>query len=386
MVSQKDIARKLNMTQQAVSAALRSDGKNGTVKVAPETRQLVLETARKLGYRSNRYASILKGGRSHMIAIFHGPMTNDWIKRLRALTNAVREAGFIPWTVEVSHDDEVPKHVDYVLSAKIEGVIVAGAWFPWNPAWFWDHDIPVVALHGSRHEGVPFYAPDKISGFEEILTHLFEQGCRRPIVCLALTKEMLYERGVMPTDFIGCEYEKARSFIAGAATQAMMGLERFRRKSGFSLPEPFCVFLSKDSVPERYNEFATGGALAREALPYNPDALVFTNDSMAIGGLYACREAGLDVPQDLCVSGFNGESMTRYSLVPISTVIQPDVEMAKAALARLFEMIETKTLKGDEECRFPCRFEPRLSTMFRQSAWVGSCDDAALTQRKLKEI
>jgi len=368
MVSQRDIAKKLNMTQQAVSAALRSDGKEGTVKVAPETRKLVLETARKMGYRSNRYASVLKGGRSNLIAIFHGTMTNDWIRKLRAVNNAVLASGYLPWTIEIAPGDDkkVPKSLDYVLSAKIEGVIAGGAWFKWEPRWFWDHNVPVVSFQGARLPGVPFFAPDKVEGFAEVLRHLYAQGCRRPMICLATKASASGAYPVIPVGLTDRERKKACEALSGVDDEALMGFERFRRETRFMPQGPFCIHLPEDfDARALQNGFEVGRVLAKRALAHKPDALVFTNDSMAVGGLYGCQEAGLRVPRDLCITGFNGEDPARYSLVPVTTVIQPAEQMAEAAVARLVGMIETKTLKSGEVQRFPCRFEARQSTMYR---------------------
>lgn len=367
MVSQKDIAKKLNMTQQAVSAALRSDGRNGTVKVAPETRRLVLETARQLGYRSNRYASILKGGRSQLIAVLHGTITNDWIDKLRTVNRTVIASDYIPWTIEIKPEEKerVPRILDYILSAKVEGVIMAGAWFGWNPEWFWDQNVPVTSLHGQKVKDVPFFAPDKVDAFVEILYHLKARGCRYPIICRAIKASQYSQPYTLPPGYLERDYRQASDLRFGVESEAMMAFERFCGESGFVPPKPFHVLIPEDYVfGEIRNEFEVGRVLAREALPHKPDALVFTNDSMAVGGLYECHKAGLKVPRDLCITGFNGEESARYSLVPITTMTQPVEEMASAAVEKLIRMIEAKTLKEDFEQRLRCHFEPRLSTMY----------------------
>lgn len=83
-----------------------------------------------------------------------------------------------------------------------------------------------------------------------------------------------------------------------------------------------------------------GGRVLAErllALPDPPTALFAFNDRMAIGAVDALRQAGLSVPEDISIVGFDDEDIASYQQPPLSTVLLPHEEMARWAVAALLE-------------------------------------------------
>jgi DNA-binding LacI/PurR family transcriptional regulator len=84
---------------------------------------------------------------------------------------------------------------------------------------------------------------------------------------------------------------------------------------------------------------STGYAAATKALKLNPTALVVANDFAAMGAIAAIQEAGLRVPEDISVIGYDGISIGGLKNVNLTTVSQPLAELGTLAATRLVERI-----------------------------------------------
>lgn len=346
MVNQKDIAKKLQMTQQAVSAALMdATSQRGRSKVSPETRELVINTAREMGYYSNRYASALKYGKTSLIGVAHGLVTPDWLTKIRALCSAIEKSGHTPWVLDCTHFvGGLAKVVEQMISSKVRGVVIASVGpsqidcTPLEKA-----NIPFVSFGCNPISGAPLIGPDKAEGFEQLYEHLYQQGCRKMTVCWGISKDQI--------DF---------AHRATPAT-AIRVLEAFNAKKGISFDTPMTLL---PKAMHQSDEYLVGYRLGIEALKCKPDAMIFTNDTRAIGGMRACAEAGLKIPRDICVTGFNNENQSAFSLVPLTTVEQPVQTMTEQAVARLISQIECGKMSGDQESLYPCHLVVRNSSLF----------------------
>jgi len=74
------------------------------------------------------------------------------------------------------------------------------------------------------------------------------------------------------------------------------------------------------------------------------------NDSMAIGALSALREAGIRVPDDIAVAGFDDITIARYLNPPLTSVHVPIVELGERAMAKLITALRDKTSTSQQDC------------------------------------
>jgi LacI family transcriptional regulator len=81
-------------------------------------------------------------------------------------------------------------------------------------------------------------------------------------------------------------------------------------------------------------------------LPEPPTAIFAFNDNMAVGVLQAAREAGLEVPRDLSVVGFDDVEVSSLLVPPLTTVRQPLEEMGRVAVGLLQRLIEGQALEA----------------------------------------
>ncbi|MBE3574899.1 MAG: substrate-binding domain-containing protein, partial [Firmicutes bacterium] len=172
---------------------------------------------------------------------------------------------------------------------------------------------------------------DNVAGAQAAVEHLIRVGCRR-IACLAGSPELV------------------------SAQHRLLGYKN-------ALAQAHVPFSPDWVIPADFTEAggyqATRALLDRLAEP--PDGIFASNDLMAIGSLRALREAGLSVPQQVAVAGFDGIPMGEFSVPRLTTVEQPIYQMGQSAAELLLS-----ALQGEEpacrQIRYPLQLRIREST------------------------
>jgi LacI family transcriptional regulator len=111
------------------------------------------------------------------------------------------------------------------------------------------------------------------------------------------------------------------------------GFLRAMREAGIAVPDGSVIHVEFTSAG---GHAAFGSLLAR---PRRPTAVFVTSDLMAIGGLCAASSAGVRVPEELSVVGYDDIGAACYAAPPLTTVAPPKREMARRAIAQLIERI-----------------------------------------------
>ena len=117
-----------------------------------------------------------------------------------------------------------------------------------------------------------------------------------------------------------------------------------KRRAGWKQALEFARVERKESDLARGDFTARGGYLAMQALLKHkprPTAVFVCNDLMAFGALTAAREAGIVVPEQLSIVGFDDIDLAAFSAPPLTTVVQPKVRIGTLAAELLLERVET---------------------------------------------
>lgn len=310
----KDIARELKISVSTVSYALNG----GPRTVQPDLRERVLETARQLGYRPNRLARSLITRRSHTVGIVPPAVVSNMMLTpfIQAVVNAVvNEAEDLKYDVLIYTRFDESRDLDLadsVVDGRADGVVFLAP----------KVDSPVV--QAIRERGVPFVVlssdafsnavslnSDNTTGVEQALDHLFELGHRR-IAHIAGPKTM--------TDGV----TRAEAYLRWMKRHDLPVLDGYFREGGF------------------YREGGDAALRSYLALPEPPTAVFAGNDEMAIGCLLAAREAGLVVPDDLSIVGFDNTVVSTLTFPALTTVMQQFDPMGRTAVQILDAMIEDR--------------------------------------------
>lgn len=284
-----DVARLAGVSHQTVSRVL-----NEHPSVRPETRARVLEAIATLGYRPNTAARALVTRRSQTIGVVstgsahYGPSST-----LLAVEEAARLAGYFVSvaTVRDFGSQTLDRALEHFLGQGVEGIVIIAAEMSLaRAAGRLASQLPVVmvAAGAEADSGLHLVWLDQEHGARLATEHLLGLGHR----------DVLHVRG--PADWFDAE---ARVRGWAAALEA----------AGAPVPEP----IVGDWNPDR------GYAIGRELLARGlPSAVFVANDQMALGLVHALAEAGVSVPGDVSVVGFDDIPGAAHYLPPLTTVRQ----------------------------------------------------------------
>ena len=306
-VTIKDVARMANVSVASVSRAL-----NGHGGVTAETQQRIREVAARLRYVPHSAARSLITRRTHTIGALlpdlHGAFFSELI---RGIDLAARARG-LHLLVSSSHGDaEEAATALRAMQGRVDGLLVMS---PHADEAFIEQNMPtptpavLINTHvpGHRHAVVDI---DDRGGARAMVQHLLDHG-RRRIVFIAGPEAnndvRERENG----------YREALEANGLGANQLIINGD-FSEESGFR------------------------AAQAILGMNPRPDAIFAANDMMAIGCLSALAEAGVNVPGDIAVGGFDDIPMARYVSPPLSTVRVRIAELGETAMERLAQMIES---------------------------------------------
>ncbi|OIV36312.1 LacI family transcriptional regulator [Mangrovactinospora gilvigrisea] len=316
-----------------VSPGTASKALNGRGRLREETRQRVLEAARKLDFHPNALARGLLSGRTFTV----GLITTDSIGRfslpvLLGAEDALGSGRISVFLCDTRGDPIREQHyVRTLLDRSIDGLIVTGRRTDPRPPLQLPSPVPVVyALGPSTSPDDPSVVPDDAAGARAIVEHLLATGRRR---IAHLTGPAHHRSAVVRA-------EEAVAALRGAGAELATG----RVHHG------------------AWTE-AWGRQGMRTVLRTDPecDAVFCASDQIARGAADALREAGRRVPDDVAVAGFdNWAVMAEACRPPLTTVDMNLTEVGRTAALRLMSAIDGHPEHGIRTT--PCRLIVRDST------------------------
>ncbi|MCF1597165.1 LacI family DNA-binding transcriptional regulator [Streptomyces muensis] len=323
-----DVARLAGVSQKTVSRVF-----NGERYVSEDVRRRVLEAAEELGYRMNSAARALASGRTRTIGVvalgtaLYGPAS-----LLIGIERAARDAGYALRVVNTLEGDPggVAGAVESLLEQGVDGVVVSE---PIDEgAVSLDVEVPVLVLG----------APAVFAGPRAVVAGVGAESLAR-----AATEHLL-ELGHMTVHHIAGpqRWFAARDRLAGwRAALSAHGREQ-------------------PPVVEGDWSAASGHAAGRALAAAADDvtAVFAANDDMAIGLIRALTEAGLRVPDDVSVVGFDDIPVSAYVTPPLTTVRQPFDAVARDGLRLLVRAIEKPDAEPEPATDPPVELVVRAST------------------------
>jgi len=309
--TQYDVAERAGVSQATVSHVFNN---TTVISVREETRQRILAAVQELGYVPNRSALSLRTQKTYTIAVILPDITNPFYPSfLRGIQDVTEQYDY---DLVAYNSDGIPEkeakclkgikrnHVDGLIAYLFEG----------HEDLLLELDLPVVLLGTNPGVPSPFdvICIDNVAAAEKIVNHLIERG-RLPVAMLGGVE------GTPPHQnrYIG-----------------------------------YCQALEKHHIPLDENLFIPGNytessgytamkmLLQRVAPPFG---VFVVNDLMAMGAMLAVREAGLHIPQDIAIVGFDDIPAAKLTNPPLTTVNQFQGNKGRKAAEMLFEQINGKT-------------------------------------------
>jgi DNA-binding LacI/PurR family transcriptional regulator len=302
------VAQRVGLTKGVVSAVLNKSAASRSVP--PHTQERILTAARELNYRPSFYARNLRVKRTYMIGVvaeeigdFYGSLIISGIERY------LRQKNFFFLTVAHHHDPKLLETYSHLLLDRgVEGFITVDTSI--------DHHLPLptVAIAGHRlMEGVTNLVLDHRRAAWLALNHVVELG----------HTEIAFMKGAQ------CSSDSEERWKA---------IREVAEELGIPMRTELIVQLEGDDPSPQLGYPFAKKLLARRR-PFT--ALFAYNDISAIGSIRAFQEAGLRVPEDVSVVGFDDIQIAVHNSPSLTTVRQPLRKMGEIAARTLLNCIES---------------------------------------------
>jgi LacI family transcriptional regulator, gluconate utilization system Gnt-I transcriptional repressor len=311
-----EVARTAGVSEITASRALR-----GGAHVARATLEKVQAAALALNYVPNRLAGTLAGGASRQVAVVLPSLSNSvFADVLNGLETRLEQAGHHP-ILGVSNYD--PEHEERLIADLLS----------WRPAGL--VLAPAARTPGTRRmlaaSGVPVVEIMDVDPAPiDMAVGLSQRAAGRAMA------HYLLGRGYRRFAYVGHDIStdpRALSRLEGLVQG--LGEAEVTLAARVMLAGESSVPLGREGVSRLLAEQAPGGL-----------AVCFSNDDMAVGGVFQAMAAGLEVPRDIALAGFNGLGLGQSLPQPLTTIATHRAQIGDRAAAALLARLD-----GDEVVR-----------------------------------
>jgi DNA-binding LacI/PurR family transcriptional regulator len=313
-VTQGDVARRAGVSPRTVSNVV-----NEFPLVSDDVRHRVLRAIDELGYRPNLVARNLRQGRSGMIGLAVPELSVPYFSELADFI--IQEASRYSYTVVIEQTEGDPAKERQLLHQNERGHLFDGLIF--SPLGLGKAElrrtagsVPVILLGEHIADG-PYdhVGIDNVAAARDATAHLIALG-RRRVAAIGHQSRPPGETGQLRS----AGYREAlRNAGLRFRKSLVVPTPSFHRSSGASAMEEL---------------------LGLQPLP---DAVFCYNDLLAIGAMRTVLSRGLRIPEDIAIVGFDDIEESRYSFPSLTTISPDKQDIARLAIAQLFERLRNRT-------------------------------------------
>ncbi|HLB92041.1 MAG TPA: LacI family DNA-binding transcriptional regulator [Terriglobales bacterium] len=317
-VTIRDVAENSGFSSATVSIVLNNAP---LARYIPDTTKArIQKAAQHLGYRPNLFARSLRGRRSHTVGVMVFDMTDPYCTLvLRGIENTLYQSSFLPILTDVHNErSRFERYLEMLLDRRIEGLVVLANWLFVDINVLADlekNNIPTAIVGRElKNDHISSVIVDNNLGARAAFDHLYSLGHRK----------IAFIRG--PRELSDTE-------------PRWRGVRTLARERGFELDSRLIVDLPESRDP--FSSFEQGYKLTEELLqrrrPFT--ALMAFDDMTAFGAIRALSKAGIRVPEQCSVVGFDDVSPAAIYSPSLTTVRQPMEAMGTAAATIVLEAI-----------------------------------------------
>ena len=308
-----DIAKELNLSPATISRAL-----NDHPGVNENTKKRVLDAAHGMGYRSNTFASILRKQRTNTIGVIVPRLNSHFQSSVIAgIEKIANEEGYnliISQSLESVQKER--SNAKTLFNSRIDGLLVSLAYDTEHidhlmP--FFEKGIPLLFFDRiAEHKKCTGIIIDNTQAAYKATTHLIEQGCQNIVHVTGSQKRNVY-------------------------ADRLKGYK-------YALIDHNLPFRESNIIINQLSE-KEGTEAAEQILKMKPipDGIFVSNDTCAVSCMKALKKAGISIPYDMAVIGFNNDPVSRIIEPNLSTINYPGYEMGEVAARNLIYHLQGLT-------------------------------------------
>ena len=338
-VNLRMLAEHLELSQTTVSLVLNNSP--SAKSIPQETRDRVIEAARRLNYRPNYFARSLRQSRSMSVGVLAPDLSEGYFTRVMSgVVQELTSAHYFYFTA--CHDwkkELIEQYPRMLVERAVDGFLLLN-----TPADQIDVPVPVVAISAhSKADNVTNIVLDHHSAVEQAMKHLYDLGHRR----------IAFVRG--PKAIPDSEYRwesiqqvaREMGLRIDPAHVTRIDTAGWSMKTGYHPMAPEIGYKPTQALLEKARDFT---------------AIFCFNDISAIGAIRALKDAGLSVPNDVSVVGFDDILSAAYYTPSLTTVRQPLFEMGQRGAQVLLDRIANRDKEYPAQIVMAPEFVVREST------------------------
>jgi DNA-binding LacI/PurR family transcriptional regulator len=323
-VTIRDIAKQSGFSPSTVSIVLNDAPLAAYIPI--QTKQHIQQVANKLGYRPNLLARSLRSQRNHTIGLMVFDITDPFCTPImRGIEGALYDASYVSILADARNERGRFEHyLEMLLERRVEGIVVLANWLV----------VDINLLADLENPEIPTVVIGRRLGMDALSSVMVdnETGAR-------LALEHLCSLGHRSIAFI-----RGPSAVGDTAMR-WKGIRDYAKSVGLKIDPRLVVDLPNSSDPNF--GFDAGDQLTHQLLdrkrPFT--ALMAFDDVTALGAIRALSTAGIRVPDQCSVVGFDDVAPAALSMPPLTTVRQPMETMGAAAIRILTERIDAAVEK-----------------------------------------
>lgn len=308
-----DIAKQLNLSPATVSRALKDHP-----AINKHTKKKIADLASRLGYRTNNFASNLRQQKTNTIGVMVHELRSQFMTSVLAgIEKVTTEANY---DLIIAHSSEsATKEAANALNLfhkRVDGVIASLAFDTENLDHFEPFEkkgVPVIFFDRvfEDSDGAKVIINNRKAGYEAT-SHLIEQGCKRIAHITANLKRNVY-------------------------AERLKGYQQALAEHGLKFNEKHVIV---DDLSEEASIHSARKILAMKPMP---DGIFITNDFCAAVCIQTLKEAGIRIPEDIAIVGFNNDVISKIIDPKLSTINYPGIEIGEIVARNLINHLQGNT-------------------------------------------
>lgn len=308
-VTLKDVAKVAGVSYATVSRAL-----SGSTEIGEETRRRILKLCKEMGYTPNSVARSMVKRRTDILGLIVTSMNNPFMSELTAhLEIYARKRGYNLMICNSSYDHDLEKEVfSLLVSRQVDGIIIIPVGHEsYDSLSALTKQVPTVFISENMQNYPENYVSvDNYRGMQIATEYLYSLGHRRILYFGARqdskTHQLRLDGYLSTCDKLGIEPRVLRS-----------NYSRSSREVGYAMAGEY--FSHKNAET----------------------AILCAADMLAIGVMHAAYEAGIRIPKDISLMGFDNISFSALPQIDLTTINQPTQQMAISAVDMLLDRIKS---------------------------------------------
>lgn len=305
-----DIAEALNLSPATVSRGLKEHP-----AIRKDTRKRILDKAKEMGYRQNFFASNLRRNRTNTIGVIVPRLNSYFMSTVIAgMEKVANQAGYnliISQSMESIAKEVV--NVKTLYNSRVDGLLVSLAYATDDISHFEDlleKGVPLIFFDRVfDHPQCTSVVIDNYKAGYEVTQHLITQGCKRIAHITASLKRNVYADRLKG-------YKHALSDNGIAFDERLVFVNNLSEQAGVEVCK---TLLQMDP---------------------RPDAIFTSNDACAVSCIRELKLAGVKIPQDIAVAGFNNDPLSKVIEPNLTTINYPGHEMGEVAASTLIRRLD----------------------------------------------